>query len=136
MAESIIWTFLQKCIGKLGFSQTWIRVIFLLMVFSWIRVLIAGSKGPFIQLSRSVRQGCPFAPFLFLFFAEALHMYLTVADAKLQRPMPTVTRGYSTRCEICRCHRILFRWQLGKLIKGRKCIRNFLSRFRCTYQLE
>jgi hypothetical protein len=78
------WTFLRKCLSKLGFSPSWIRGIFALFSSARNRVLIAGRKGPFIQLSRSVRQGCPFAPFLFLFFAEALHMYLTAANINLQ----------------------------------------------------
>ena len=40
------------------------------------RVLLAGDKGTRFFITRSIRQGCPLAPFLFLFLAVALHMYL------------------------------------------------------------
>mgnify|MGYP000158494050 FL=1 len=46
-------------------------------------MLINGKKGQRFPLSRSVRQGCPFAPYLFLFFSEVMHMYLSSAEVQL-----------------------------------------------------
>ena len=48
------------------------------------KVIINGSKGESFKLSRSVRQGCPLAPFLFLFFAEAMSSYLSAEDTRIQ----------------------------------------------------
>ena len=40
-------------------------------------VLMAGGIGPRFNITRSVRQGCPVAPFLFLLFAEAMHAFIS-----------------------------------------------------------
>ena len=47
------------------------------------QVLLAGGRGPNFTLSRSVRQGCPLAPFLFLFFAEVMCILLAAEDVGL-----------------------------------------------------
>ena len=39
------------------------------------KVLIAGRKGARIFLTRSIRQGCPLSPFLFLFITEAMSAF-------------------------------------------------------------
>ena len=41
-------------------------------------------RGERFRLSRSVRQGCPLAPFLFLFVAEAMSTFLTAQDTGLR----------------------------------------------------
>ena len=43
-----------------------------------------GGKGPAIKLTRSVRKGCPMAPYLFLVFAEALSAYMAVDSVGLK----------------------------------------------------
>mgnify|MGYP000367855309 CR=1 FL=1 len=43
-----------------------------------------GGKGPAIKLTRSVRKGCPMAPYLFLFFVEALSAYLAADSVGLK----------------------------------------------------
>lgn len=48
------------------------------------QVLLAGERGERFSISRSVRQGCPLAPTLFLFFAEAMSSFLTAQDTDLQ----------------------------------------------------
>ena len=39
-------------------------------------VTIGGHVGQTFALTRSVRQGCPLAPYLFLFFAETMSLFL------------------------------------------------------------
>ena len=48
------------------------------------QVLLAGGHGERFSISRSVRQGCPLAPTLFLFFAEAMSSFLTAQNIGLQ----------------------------------------------------
>ena len=48
------------------------------------QVLLVGGRGPSFALSRSIRQGCPLAPFLFLFFAETMSVYLTAEEVGLR----------------------------------------------------
>ena len=45
---------------------------------------MAGDKGPSFTLSRSVRQGCPLAPYLFLFVAEAMSLFLRKSKVGLK----------------------------------------------------
>ena len=47
-------------------------------------VLAGGVKGDGFQISRSVRQGCPLAPYLFLFFAEVMSLFFTTEEVGLK----------------------------------------------------
>lgn len=69
---------------RMGFSQHWIRGIASLYSTAHSQVLMGGGRGERLMLSRSIRQGCPLAPFLFLFFAEAMSCYLTAQEVGLQ----------------------------------------------------
>ena len=47
-------------------------------------MLLARDRGNCFSISRSVRQGCPLAPTLFLFFAEAMSSFLVAQETGLQ----------------------------------------------------
>ena len=47
-------------------------------------VLFSGGYGPLFPISRSVRQGCPLAPFLFILFGEALSSFLRSSTVAIQ----------------------------------------------------
>ena len=74
--DRVDWDFLQGTMLRFGFEDSWIKGVAALYSTAISRILLAGLKGPAIPLTRSVRQGCPLAPFLFLFFAEAMSAYL------------------------------------------------------------
>ena len=61
----------------MGFSSNCITAVSALYRNGSSKVMLAGGKGESLILSRSVRQGCPMAPYIFLFFAEAMSSYLS-----------------------------------------------------------
>ena len=70
--DQVDWSFLEEVMRRMGFPEGWIRGISALYRSAHSQVLLAGDKGERFPISRSVRQGCPLAPTLFLFFAEAM----------------------------------------------------------------
>ena len=69
---------------RMEFEPQWVRGVAALYSSAHNQVLIGGARGERFALSRSVRHGCPLAPFLFLFFAEAMSSYLAARDVGLQ----------------------------------------------------
>ena len=82
--DRVDWNFLGGTLLHFGFPRTWIRGVAALYSSASSRVLLTDGKGPAFKLSRSVCQGCPLAPFLFLFLAEALSTYLNAEDIGLK----------------------------------------------------
>ena len=70
------WSFLEGTLERLGFPLGWIQGISALYRSASSRVIIDGGMGERFRLERSVHQGCPLAPYLFLLFAEAMTYYL------------------------------------------------------------
>ena len=79
--DGVDWSFLEGTMLKFGFDNAWIRVVAALYSGATSRVLLGGSVGTTFQLTRSVHQGCPLAPFLFLFFVEAMSIHLKVTGS-------------------------------------------------------
>ncbi|MCO5597441.1 hypothetical protein L7F22_051519 [Adiantum nelumboides] len=73
--DRVDWGFLEGTLHRMGFPDAWIRGISALHRSSSAAVTIGGHVGRIFALSRSVRQGCPLAPYLFLFFAETMASY-------------------------------------------------------------
>jgi len=71
----IEWNFLFTALSKLGFNSTWVWWVCTLYLHATFAIRINGEAGPVFQLARSVRQGCPLAPYLFILAIDVLgHM--------------------------------------------------------------
>ena len=68
----------------MGFSNKWIKATSAMYSNATSKVIAAGGKGESFRLSRSVRQGCPMAPYLFLLFANAMSIYLSTPTVGVQ----------------------------------------------------
>ncbi len=73
--DRIEWNFLFTALTKLGFSSTWVRWVRTLYHEASLAIRINGEARPIFQLARSIRQGCPLAPYLFIIAIDVLgHM--------------------------------------------------------------
>ena len=80
--DKVDWDFLQVVLSRLGFPTAWIKGVSALYRHASSSVLFAGGYGPLFSISRSVRQGCPLASFVFILFGEALSSYLRSSSDK------------------------------------------------------
>ena len=71
---------------RLGFPEAWIIDMATLYRLAYSSILVAGGRGRRFQMSLSVRQGCPLAPFLFeiLIVTEVFFTYPNSAGAGIQ----------------------------------------------------
>jgi hypothetical protein len=73
--DRIEWNFLFTALSKLGFNNTWVRWVHTLYLHATSAIRINGEAGLVFQLARSVHQGCPLAPYLFILVTDVLgHM--------------------------------------------------------------
>ena len=82
--DRVDWDFLEATMLRMGFPWPWIQGVAALYRSAHSQVLLAGDRGELFPISRSVRQGCPLAPSLFLFFAEAMSCFLGDQGTGLQ----------------------------------------------------
>ncbi|MCO5567904.1 hypothetical protein L7F22_021600 [Adiantum nelumboides] len=76
--------FLEGTLSRMGFPHAWIMEISALYGSTTVAVTISGHVGRSFTLSRSVRQDCPLAPYLFLFFVETMALYLRGRTPQIQ----------------------------------------------------
>jgi hypothetical protein len=70
--DKIEWDFLFKALAVLGFNGTWVRWVKSLYKAASSAIKVNGTVGPGFPLERSVRQGCPLAPYLFILTTDVL----------------------------------------------------------------
>ena len=75
--DKVDWAFLEGTMSCMGFSSNWITAVSALYRNGSSKVTLAGGKGESFILSRSVGQGRPMAPYLFIFLAEVMSSYLS-----------------------------------------------------------
>ena len=89
--DRVDWDFMEGTLLRMGFPNIWIRGVAALYRNAHSSLLFAGDIGRRFSISRSVRQGCPLAPFLFLLVAEAFSVHLNSQYANIKGlalPMP------------------------------------------------
>lgn len=73
--DRVSWAFLEAAMAKLGFSSQWISWVSSLYRGAQSSLIVNGKKLLRFDITRSVRQGCPLAPYLYLFVSDVLsHM--------------------------------------------------------------
>jgi hypothetical protein len=87
----IEWGFLFGALEKLGFGDTWIRWVKALYKGASLAVKLNGETRPDFKLARSVRQGCPLVPYLFILATDVLGYML--ADPKNKVEGLSLPRG-------------------------------------------
>jgi hypothetical protein len=86
--DRVEWGFLEGSLTTLGFDSTWVRWIWALYTDSWCTVGVNGQTSAPFKLSRSIRQGCPLAPFLYLFVVDCLGNLLESNDTIIGLRLP------------------------------------------------
>lgn len=73
--DRINWTFLCEAIKKMGISQEWVDRSAAFYKGATSSILVNGEATEEFELEKGVRQGCPLAPYLFLFVQDVVgHM--------------------------------------------------------------
>jgi hypothetical protein len=87
----IEWNFLFSAMDHIGFSNTWIKWVRTLYREASSAIKVNGVVGPTFQLARSVKQGCPLAPYLFIIATDILGYML--ADPRHEIEGLTLPKG-------------------------------------------
>ena len=78
--DRVNWTFLRQAMERIGFHTTWINQVLSLNENASASVIVNGEQSKTFRLQRSVRQGCPLAPYLFLLTVDVLGQMLQHPD--------------------------------------------------------
>lgn len=74
--DRVNWTFLREVMMRMGFHTKWITQVMSLNENAAASIIVNGEVSKTFRLQRSVRQGCPLAPYLFLLTVDVLGQML------------------------------------------------------------
>ena len=77
--DRVEWDFILQSLQDMGFGKIFIKYVHCLFSNAITFVALNGKLSPAITLKRSIRQGCPLSPLLFVFFS---HEAVTTLDVK------------------------------------------------------
>ena len=87
--DRVEWDFRHGTLVRLGFREKWVIGLSSLYKLPCNYVLLGGVKGDVFQISLSIQQGYPLAPYLFLFFVEVMCLFFVGEDVGLNgKAMP------------------------------------------------
>jgi hypothetical protein len=89
--DSLSWPFLLDVLHKLGFSETFLRWVALMLYTASTKVLVNGVPGRKILHGRGFRQGDPISPMFFVMAMEVLSALINLAcEEHLLSPFPGI----------------------------------------------
>lgn len=96
--DSVCRQYLEKCLATFGFGHNFIRWFHILHTASVAKVTIAGFLSESFDVISGVRQGCPWAPLLFLCATESLACNIrssTIQGIRLPNGDSLLYKGYA-----------------------------------------
>ena len=78
--DRVEWCFLEMMTNKLGFCEEWVNIVMKCVTTVKYRIKVNGGLTEEIIPERSLRQGDPLSPYLFLLCAEAFSCLLQAAE--------------------------------------------------------
>ena len=122
--DRVEWLFLEKILLKMGFQESWVRMIMDCITTVSYSILVNGEHKGLIRPSRGLRQGDSLSPFLFHFCAEGLHALLSKAANNgeirgyfLCRASPKITHIFFLRMTVCYFVGLIL-WSVAKFFKS------------------
>ena len=82
--DRVEWKYLEQLMKGMGFANRWVALMMECISTVSYSILINGEPSPIVHPTRSIRQGDPLSPYLFLLCTEGLHSLLHHAAESAQ----------------------------------------------------
>ena len=70
--DRIEWPWVKMCLKRFGFGENTLQWVYMLLKSSKTAIQTNGFISEYFSISRSIKQGCPVAPILYILQAEAM----------------------------------------------------------------